>query len=173
MPAKKATLLCVDDDSQCLSIRRLVLEAHGFNVVTSVNPKQSLKLFRSKRFDAAIVDYQMPEMNGAELAKEMKSARSDVPILMLSGLSELPAGEPAFHDCFVCKSEASHKLVKEIQALIQPSNGGGGHGAPVRQKLVAFSGLALGFVVEAFTGRTRATRSKQSSVDLKALAARA
>ena len=98
MPEKrsKATLLCVDDDSQCLAVRRLMLEAHGFNVVTSINPKQGLKLFRSKRFDAAVLDYQMPGMNGAELAKAMKDVRSDVPVLILSGLVELPNDAPAY-----------------------------------------------------------------------------
>lgn len=174
MPAKKATLLCVDDDAQCLAVRRLLLEAHGFNVVTSINPKQSLRLFRTRRFDAAVVDFQMPEMNGAELAKEMKSARADVPVVILSGLIELPEGAPVFHDRFVCKAEAGYKLVKEIQSLIEPPNDGGGDKVrvPMHQRFVAFSALALGFVVEGLAGlRTR--RRERPAMDLKSVAARA
>jgi CheY-like chemotaxis protein len=175
VPARKATLLCVDDDAQCLAVRRLLLEAHGFNVVTSINPKQSLRLFRSRRFDAAIVDYQMPEMNGAELAKAMKSTRHDVPIVILSGLIELPEGAPIFHDRFVCKSEAGYKLVKEIQSLIEPREDDRGKKLriPMHHRIVAFGALAIGFAVEGMAGRRiRARRQAHPAIDLKALAAR-
>ena len=175
MPEKKVSLLCVDDDSQCLAVRRLMLEAHGFNVVTSINPKQGLKLFRSKRFDAAVLDYQMPEMNGAELAKEMKGVRSDVPVLILSGLVELPKNGPVYYDSFVCKAEAGYKLIKEIQSLVHPTDGGGGNGvrAPFHQRVVALSALALGFAVEGVFGRRRTRHPKLESMDFKALAAQA
>jgi two-component system, OmpR family, response regulator CpxR len=175
VPAKKATLLCVDDDAQSLAVRRLLLEAHGFNVVTSINPKQSLRLFRTRRFDAAVVDYQMPEMNGAELAKEMKSERVDVPVVILSGLVELPEGAPVFHDRFVCKAESSHKLVKEIQSLIEPKDDGGiKMGVPMPQRFIAFSALALGFVVEGLNGlRTRTRGRERPAMNLKSIAARA
>jgi len=172
----KATLLCVDDDSQCLAVRRLMLEAHGFNVVTSINPKQGLKLFRSKRFDAAVLDYQMPGMNGAELAKAMKDVRSDVPVLILSGLVELPNDAPAYYDSFVCKAEAGYKLIREIQSLIKDPNGGGGNGihVPLHRRFVAYGALALGFAVEGVFGRrNRTQRPKVESMQLKALAARA
>jgi CheY-like chemotaxis protein len=176
VPATKPTLLCVDDDAQCLAVRRLLLEAYGFNVVTSINPKQGLRLFRSKRFAAAVVDYQMPEMNGAELAKEMKFARADVPVLILSGLAEFPQGAPVFHDRFICKTEASHKLVKEIQSLIEPPKDDGGITVrvPIHQRFVAFSALAIGFAVEGLTGRwTRVRRRESPAMDLKSMAARA
>ncbi len=175
MSEKKATLLCVDDDSQCLAVRRLMLEAHGFNVVTSINPKQGLKLFRSKRFDAAVLDYQMPGMNGAELAKAMKDVRSDVPVLILSGLIELPDDTPVYYDSFVCKAEAGHKLIEEIQSLIDMPHGGGGNGlrVPFHRRFLAYSALALGFAAEGFFGRRNHTqRPKLDSMELKALAAR-
>jgi CheY-like chemotaxis protein len=174
--AKKATLLCVDDDAQCLAVRRLLLEAHGFNVVTSINPRQGLRIFRGQRFDAAVVDYQMPEMNGAELAKEMKSVRADVPVVILSGLVELPEGAPLFHDRFVCKAEAGHKLVKELQSLIQPPKDDGGIPAriPIHRRFVAFSALALGFAVEGITGRwARTRRHEHPAINLKSMAVRA
>jgi DNA-binding response OmpR family regulator len=172
----KATLLCVDDDSQCLAVRRLMLEAHGFNVITSINPKQGLKLFRSKRFDAAVLDYHMPGMNGAELAKAMKDVHSDVPVLILSGLLELPETDPVYYDSFVCKSEAGHKLIREIQSLIKTRNGDGGNGVhvPLHRRFVAFGALALGFAVEGVFGRRhRSQRPKVESMQLKALTARA
>jgi len=152
-----------------------MLEAHGFNVVTSINPKQGLKLFRAKRFDAAVLDYQMPGMNGAELARAMKDSRSDVPVLILSGLVELPEGEPVYYDSFVCKAEAGHKLIREIQSLIKAPGGGGGNGVgvPLHRRFFAFGALALGFAVEGVFGRrNRTKRPKIESMELKVLAAR-
>lgn len=176
MPEKKVTLLCVDDDSQCLAVRRLMLEAHGFNVVTSINPKQGLKLFRSKRFDVAVVDYQMPEMNGAELAKAMKNCRADVPVLILSGLVELPEDAPAYHDSFVCKAEAAYKLINEIRSLVSAPHGGGGNGVrvPLYRRFFTYSAMAVGFAAEGIFGRRDSTRRpKLESIELKAFAARA
>jgi len=172
VPARKATLLCVDDDAQCLAVRRLLLEAHGFNVVTSINPKQSLRLFRIRRFDAAVVDFQMPEMNGAELAKEMKTSRSDVPVVILSGLVDLPEGAPVFHDRFVCKAEAGYKLVKELRSLIEPPKDDGGIPArvPLHRRFVAFSALTLGIFVEGISNRfTRTHRRRNPARDRRVI----
>jgi CheY-like chemotaxis protein len=176
MPARKATLLCVDDDSQCLEIRRLLFEAFGFSVVTCTDPRQGLRLHRKKHFDAAILDYQMPFMNGAELAKEMKAVRAEVPILILSGLDRLPADAPPFYDRFLCKTESAHKIASEVQSLIGPPNGDGGRPVkvPLRRRFLAFSALALGFAVEAITRkRTQAQKHDHPAIDLKSLAARA
>ena len=176
MPARKPTLLCVDDDSQCLEVRRLLFEAFGFSVVTCTDPRQGLRLHRKKHFDAAVLDYQMPFMNGAELAKEMKAVRADVPVMILSGLPELPEGAPVFYDRFLCKTESAHKVASEIQSLIGPPDGNGGPEirVPIRSRLVAFSALVLGFAVEAAsTIRTHTPKRARQALGLKSVAARA
>jgi DNA-binding response OmpR family regulator len=77
--------------------------------------------------DAVILDYQMPEMNGGQVAKLMKQLRPEVPVMILSALPWLPQEAPReCIDDFVCKGEPTAALVKRIQALMaahpQPAN---------------------------------------------------
>ncbi len=156
MPAKKPVLLCVDDDIQCLEVRRLLLEAFGFNVVSSTNPTDGLRLYRRKRFDAAIIDFQMPEMDGAELAKKMKDSRGDVPVVIMSGLPELPEGTPVFHDRFFCKTISGKQLAEEIQALIAARTADSARETVgLRRGLLSATGVAVGIVAESISDRVR------------------
>src|SRR4051794_17642615 len=95
---RRPTLLCVDDDLQCLAVRKIMFEAFGFSVTTTPDPRQALRLHATQHFDAAVLDFQMPHLNGAELAKSMKLARPDVPVVILSGLVHLPEEAPQYHD---------------------------------------------------------------------------
>ncbi len=141
----KPTLLCVDDDVQCLAIRKIMLEAFGFKVTTTPDPRQGLRLHAAHKFDAAVLDFQMPYLNGGELAKSMKMARPDVPVVILSGLPYLPEETPEYYDRFFCKTESGIKLAQEIRQLIATHNGGGGNQLPVGKRLLAAAGVALGF----------------------------
>ncbi|MGZ4816018.1 MAG: response regulator [Terriglobales bacterium] len=143
--ARKPTLLCVDDDLQCLQIRKIMFEAFGFTVTTTPDPRQALRIHATHQFDAAILDFQMPHMNGAELAKSMKMARPEVPVVILSGLLHLPDDAPQYHDRFFCKTESGIKLAQEIQNLIKTHTGGGGTHIPATKRLLAAAGIVLGF----------------------------
>ena len=174
MPDRKPTLLCVDDDEQCLAVRRILFEAHGFNVITTTSPRQGLRLHQLKRFDAAVIDFQMPEMNGGVLAAKMKGARSDVPVVILSGLPYAPEGTPRCYDRFICKADSGFKLVKEIQELISASPTGGGPAValPFRQRVITMAGVAVGVAVQGFADlRTRTRVREPHGFGVKAMAA--
>ncbi|HUN90252.1 MAG TPA: response regulator [Terriglobales bacterium] len=152
--ARKPTLLCVDDDAQCLNVRRVVFEAFGFEVTCTTDPRQGLRLHASRRFDAALLDYQMPYLNGAELAKSMKVARPDVPVVILSGLPELPSGAPEYHDRFFCKTESGMKVAQAIQELIGQTRDKGDN-LPVRKRLIAAAGVFWGFATQGVSDMRR------------------
>ncbi len=174
MAVRKPTLLCIDDDAQCLAVRRLLFEAFGFAVVSSTSPRQGLRLYQLKRYDAAVIDYQMPEMNGGELAREMKKVRADVPVIILSGLIDIPKEVPECYDRFVSKSDSGFKLVKEIQSLIggSPGNGGPPESLPVRQRIFAIAGIAAGFAAEGITEVwSRARRRPSHALGMKRVVA--
>lgn len=146
---RKPTLLCVDDDVQCLAVRRMFFEAFGFSVTTTSDPRQAQRLHAAQAFDAVVLDFQMPHINGADLAKTMKVARPEIPVVILSGLTQLPEGVPQYHDRFFCKAESGLKLAQEIHNLIASSgNGGGGGKMPVRKRVIATAGILLGFATQ-------------------------
>src|SRR5574340_177112 len=94
MRQRQANLLCIDDDVQCLEIRKILLEISGYRVLTALSGADGLRLFRSQPIDAVVLDYQMPGMNGGEVAVRMKDLRPEIPILILSAFPELPEGSP-------------------------------------------------------------------------------
>ncbi|HWR16142.1 MAG TPA: response regulator [Terriglobales bacterium] len=151
MAADNPQLLLVDDDVQCLSVRRMLFEAFKFRVVTCTNPKQALRLYKLQHFDAAVIDFQMPEMNGGELAKAMKETHPGTPVVILSGLPYLPEDTPVFYDRFYCKTEPGFKIVKEVQGLVENSDHNDGNGHPVgwSARVMAAAGIVVGMATEA------------------------
>jgi CheY-like chemotaxis protein len=77
-------ILCVDDETTGLSVRKTLLESQGYRVLTAENGPDALVLFSSEDPELVILDYSMPGMNGDIVAERMKELRSDLPIIMLS-----------------------------------------------------------------------------------------
>jgi len=63
----KRTILCVDDNEQALSIRKLMLETRGYRVLACSNGQQALDAFMQGGVDLVLSDLQMPGLDGAEL----------------------------------------------------------------------------------------------------------
>jgi CheY-like chemotaxis protein len=82
------------------------------------NGKQALELFRARKVDAAILDYQMPGMNGGQLAEALKTIRPDVPVMIVSALPWLPEDAPRCIDAFVSKGDPNSALMDKIAHLV-------------------------------------------------------
>ncbi len=119
MRQRRPDLLCIDDDPTGLEIRTVLLEAFGFRVTTALNGPDGLRLLNSRHPDAVLVDYQMPGMNGGEVAARAKQLRPETPILVLSALPALPPEAPAeFIDAFVWKGEPTAHLLATLERLL-------------------------------------------------------
>jgi len=117
---RQREILCIDDDAQSLQVRKILLETCDFRVHTATNGKDGLRYFRAHHVDAVILDYEMPDMNGGQVAKKMKDLRADVPVLVLSALPWLPNDAPKeCIDAFVSKGGPTPALVNEIEQLIE------------------------------------------------------
>jgi CheY-like chemotaxis protein len=90
---RKRLVLCIDDDIRGLSLRKALLEAQGYAAVTASSGPVGIRLATDLPVDVVVVDYEMPEIDGAAVVVEVRKCRPAVPIIMLSGLhvSELPA----------------------------------------------------------------------------------
>ena len=120
VPARnKARLLCVDDNPRFLELFAAVLEAAGYSVVATLDPRNALELALSAGFDLAIVDYDMPYMNGKELACKIKQHKCQMPIILLSGNPSLPADVVSFVDGYVAKGEGVEILLQTLSAMVQ------------------------------------------------------
>jgi CheY-like chemotaxis protein len=65
---QRCRVLCVDDDVLTLHLLSLILERQGYEVCTSSDPTAAIKVLKQEAVDLALLDYEMPQMNGGELA---------------------------------------------------------------------------------------------------------
>ena len=160
---RQREILCIDDDAQSLQVRKILLETCDFRVHTATNGKDGLRFFRSHHVDAVILDYEMPDMNGGQVARKMKSLRAQVPVLILSALPWLPNDAPKeCIDAFVSKGGPTPALVNEIENLMDSSPVPRGRGRSVR-----LVGAVSGVMVEKMRGLIG--KSKTSSKPLPAV----
>lgn len=83
-------LLCVDDDKVALSGWCLYLQGRGYKVMSASDGEDGLQIFATQPVAAVILDYAMPEVDGSSVAAIMKRMKPEVPILLFSGVSEVP-----------------------------------------------------------------------------------
>ena len=81
----KKTILCVDDNEQSLSIRKVMLETRGYRVVTSNNGTEALEIFRRGGIDLVLTDLIMPGLDGTALVEKIKQESPHTPAILFSG----------------------------------------------------------------------------------------
>jgi CheY-like chemotaxis protein len=100
-----------------LECERAFLESFGYTVLTAPSGDKGLELASMFSVDVVIVDYFMPEMNGLELAIEMKRLRPQAPIILLSGTTDVPEQALKSVDAFVAKDRLASQLLPAIAYL--------------------------------------------------------
>jgi len=81
----KKTILCVDDNEQALSIRKILLETRGYRVVACSNGQQALEAFHRGGIDLVLTDLVMPGVDGSQLIQEIKEVSPQTPAVLISG----------------------------------------------------------------------------------------
>jgi CheY-like chemotaxis protein len=119
--AEMAKILCIDDESAALNIRKRVLETADHQVLTARSGEEGIRLFRSEPFDLVLLDYWMPGMNGIATARELKRINPSIPMVILSGLSQLPDETIGVVDRWILKDEGPQFLLNTIKALLKPA----------------------------------------------------
>jgi CheY-like chemotaxis protein len=108
-----ALILCVDDEELPLTLRKLVLEKHGYQVITARSAPDAVQLLKSSPVDLVLTDQLMPGGTGVELAKSVKEIRRDVPVVIISGVNEMPA-DADVADLFISKVEGPIAMCEKI-----------------------------------------------------------
>ncbi len=116
-------LLCVDDRAATLEVRKMLLEREGYDVLTAADGPSRLELFASREVDLVLLDYNMPEENGAVVARKMRALKPEVPVIMLSAYFEPPAEAAGFINAYVAKGQNPRVLLDQISKLIQSKGG--------------------------------------------------
>src|SRR5205085_9680365 len=81
----KRTILCVDDNEQSLSIRKVMLETRGYRVVTCTSGRDAVQVFKNGGIDLVLSDLVMPDFDGAKLVQAVKEVSPETPAILFSG----------------------------------------------------------------------------------------
>jgi len=87
LPTGNERILFVDDEEFHVEMVKQVLEHLGYQVTAKTNSRDALREFRAKpdEFDLVLTDLTMPKMTGDALAKEIRSIRSEMPVILCTG----------------------------------------------------------------------------------------
>jgi two-component system response regulator CpxR len=119
----KRTILCVDDNEQSLSIRKVMLETHGYRVLTCTDATSALELFSNGGIDLVLTDLVMPGMDGTELVARVKALSPQTPAILFSGKIRVYERETQA-DVFLPKGMyAPVELLERIRLLLVRKRG--------------------------------------------------
>jgi CheY-like chemotaxis protein len=114
------TILYVDDNPKSSRLLSGVLEECGFYVIAKNDPAEALALCRRTGFDLALLDYEMPTMNGSRLAREIKYFMPDLPVVLISARTSLPPEELEFVDAHFGFGTSLDDLLWTMRILTVP-----------------------------------------------------
>lgn len=116
----RTTILYVDDNPRSSRLLAGVLEQCRFRVIAKNDPAEALALCLGYSFDLALLDYEMPVMNGARLAREIKFLIPNLPVVLISGRTEIPPAELEFVDAHFGFGTSLDDLLWTMRILVTP-----------------------------------------------------
>lgn len=116
-------ILVIEDNEDNLSLMRLLLERAKYEVLAAENGFAGLEVARAEQPDLILLDLAMPEIDGWEVARELKSdiVTSNIPIIVVTAHALPKDRERAFEagcNAFIVKPFSVAKLINEIENLL-------------------------------------------------------
>ena len=91
-------VLLVDDEEDFLEAMAERMRARDMEVTTASSAGEAFKKMESETFDAIVLDFQMPEMDGMEALKSIKAKRPESQIILLTGFATVEKGVQAMKE---------------------------------------------------------------------------
>ena len=122
MQKNNKRLLIVDDDKQIRELLSFDISQRGYIVDTAIDVQEGLKKALENNFDLILLDVMMPKMNGYEVCKNIRIAKPDIPILMLTAKGTIEDKTQGF-DCgaddYLIKPFEVQEVLLRIRALLR------------------------------------------------------
>src|SRR3954463_3370552 len=119
-------VLLVEDDATTAASVKMMLVKENFICYMSVMQKTAYEIGKLYDYDIILLDLMLPDIDGYEVLRRLRSSRVNTPILILSGLSELDSkikGLGFGADDYLTKPFDRRELIARIQAIVRRSKG--------------------------------------------------
>ncbi len=118
-------VLVVDDEAAILVILKRILEHAGYEVQTASSGREGLTAFQQGPWDLVTLDRSMPEMNGEEVAVEIKRVAPHVPLIQITGFPHAVL-RPELFDAVLGKPFPPAELLQCFSQTLARRAGGAG-----------------------------------------------
>jgi len=116
------TVLYIDDRRQALELHKATLESHGYSVKTASSGYAALNVLEQTPVSAVLLEYKQEGMDAEAVAYHIKQRFPNLPIILLSGYSEMPERVLWLVDEYVMKSEVPDGLTRVIERAMHSTN---------------------------------------------------
>ncbi len=122
-----ARILLVDDEQSIQTLLSYPLRKDGYHVTSVLDGGEALQRFEEGRFDLVILDLMLPQLDGVEVCRRLRS-RSQVPIIMLTAKgseTDKVAGLEVGADDYITKPFSMREFRSRVKAALRRSRMGG------------------------------------------------
>ncbi|MGB4658891.1 MAG: response regulator transcription factor, partial [Mobilitalea sp.] len=116
------SILVVEDDEILSKMIGVKLKQEAYHVLTAYDGEEALQVLDREHVDLIISDIMMPNMDGYQLTRELRSAAYKVPILMITAKNQMEDIEKGFHagtDDYMIKPINLKEMVLRVKALLR------------------------------------------------------
>jgi two-component system response regulator MprA len=135
----KAHVLVVDDDPRITDLVRRILAYNGYSVTVAATGDEALSRLLERPPDLIVLDLMLPGIDGMEVARRVRAAGDNVPILMLTArdaVLDRVQGLEAGADDYLVKPFAPEELLARVKALLRRSK-------PERAEVLRYADVEL------------------------------
>lgn len=133
MKQQKKTILLVDDNADTGELVTILFKNEGCQVTVCQEAQESIRLAKSRDVVAIVLDYWLPEINGADVCRAIRTFNKDVPIIFYTGearTSEREKAMAAGANAYLVKPVDLQNLVETVSQFVPQTSC---HQTPLRQ----------------------------------------
>lgn len=163
-------ILLVEDEANIRELVKMNLELEGYEVVSTGNGKDAIKIFHGQHFDLLILDVMLPEINGFQICEQVRLSNMTVPIIFLTAKDtamDRVSGLKMGADDYLTKPFNLEELLLRVQNLLKRNSTQSGGKGP---ELFTFGNNTVNFLTyEAQIQDKTITLTKKEAMLLKLL----
>lgn len=122
--------MVVEDDVEMNELQRELLAIHGIDSVPAYTGAEALEVSSRQPADAVLLDVMLPEMDGFETCRRLKSGTRPMPVVMVTALDNEDCRQRGFEagaDAYFAKPFDPDEIVRTLQVLLDSSDDNDGH----------------------------------------------
>ena len=128
-------ILVVDDERAIRRLLRMYLDEAGYTVTEAADGAEAMSKMRTGGIDLVLLDLMLPEIDGLEVCRRIRSDHAGVPVIMLTAREDEASrvtGLEMGADDYVTKPFSGRELVARVRAVLRRVQGGDDPGGPLR-----------------------------------------